>query len=179
MEMQLFPAAAIATEPLDVGPTSKLSLVDVVARPQGAAFTAGVCEVFPGDAVDFDYDGDAAVCYMLEGEITLREGDETQAVQARRRRLHPAERRARRLLEHRVVRQVLLRDLPTLALIAGRAACLRARRPTPRRGGASTAPPRRFRLPEGTLGPNAASRGAEAGQRAVRRGPASRCIDRG
>ncbi len=78
MEMQLFPAATIATEPLDVGPTSKLHLIDVVAQPQGAAFTGGVCEIWPGDAVDFDYDEDAAVCYMLEGEITLREGDESR-----------------------------------------------------------------------------------------------------
>ncbi len=78
MEMQLFPAGSIVTEPLDVGPASKLHLVDVVARPQGAAFTGGICEVFPGDPVDFDYDDDAAVCYMLEGEITLREGDESR-----------------------------------------------------------------------------------------------------
>ena len=73
MEFHLVPAAEIATEPLDVGPDSKLHLVDVIDRTQGAPFCAGVCEVFPGAPVDFDYDDDAAVCYMLEGEITLTE----------------------------------------------------------------------------------------------------------
>lgn len=73
MESHLVPAAEIATAPFDVGPDSKLHLVDVIDRTQGAPFSAGICEVFPGAPVDFDYDNDAAVCYMLEGEITLSE----------------------------------------------------------------------------------------------------------
>jgi ethanolamine utilization protein EutQ (cupin superfamily) len=73
MEFHLVPAAGIATEPLDVGPDSKLHLVDVIDRTQGAPFCAGICEVFPGGPVDFDYDDDAAVCLMLEGEIRLNE----------------------------------------------------------------------------------------------------------
>ena len=79
MEFHLVAADAIATAPLDVGPDSKLNLVDVIDRTQGAPFCAGVCEVFPGSPVDFDYDDDAAVCYMLEGEVTLAEDGETRA----------------------------------------------------------------------------------------------------
>jgi len=78
MEFHLVPAAEITTEPLDVGPESKLNLVDVIDRSQGAPFSAGVCEVFPGSPVDFDYDEDAAVCYMLEGEIVLSENGESR-----------------------------------------------------------------------------------------------------
>ncbi len=78
MELSLVQAADICAEPLDVGPESKLHLVDVIDRTQGAPFTAGVCEVYPGAPVDFDYDDDAAVCYMLEGEITLTENGDTQ-----------------------------------------------------------------------------------------------------
>jgi ethanolamine utilization protein EutQ (cupin superfamily) len=79
MEFQLVAADAIATAPLDVGPDSKLNLVDVIDRTQGAPFCAGICEVFPGAPVDFDYDDDAAVCYMLEGGVTLAEDGETRA----------------------------------------------------------------------------------------------------
>ena len=78
MDMQIVPADAIVTEPLDVGPDSKLHLTDVIAQAHGAPFTAGVCEVFGGAPVDFDYDDDAAVCYMLDGEITLTEGGESR-----------------------------------------------------------------------------------------------------
>jgi len=78
MESCLVAARDIAPEPLDVGPDSKLHLVDIIDRTQGAPFCAGVCEVFPGAPVDFDYDDDAAVCYMLEGEITLSENGESQ-----------------------------------------------------------------------------------------------------
>ena len=79
MELQHVPAAEIATESLDVGPDSKLHLVDVIDRTQGAPFCAGVCEVFPGAPVDFDYDDDAAVCLMLEGDIVLSENGERRA----------------------------------------------------------------------------------------------------
>jgi ethanolamine utilization protein EutQ (cupin superfamily) len=76
MEPVLVSRANIETEALDVGPDSKLNLVDIVGRTQGAPFTAGICEVFRGAPVDFDYDDDAAVCYMLEGEITLAQNGE-------------------------------------------------------------------------------------------------------
>jgi len=79
MELHHVPAAEIATESLDVGPDSKLHLVDVIDRTQGAPFSAGVCEVFPGAPVDFDYDDDAAVCLMLEGDIVLSENGERRA----------------------------------------------------------------------------------------------------
>ena len=78
MELHLVAADAIATAQLDVGPDSKLNLVDVIDRTQGAPFCAGICEVFPGAPVDFDYDDDAAVCYMLEGELTLAQDGETR-----------------------------------------------------------------------------------------------------
>jgi ethanolamine utilization protein EutQ (cupin superfamily) len=78
MKLYLIPAAEIATEPLDVGPDSKCSLVDVIDRKQGAPYCAGICEIFPGAPVDFEYDDDAGVCYMLEGEITLSENGESK-----------------------------------------------------------------------------------------------------
>jgi ethanolamine utilization protein EutQ (cupin superfamily) len=76
MEAKVIAKAEISTEPLEVGPESKLNLVDVVDRSLGAPLTAGICEVFRGAPVDFDYDNDCAVCYMLEGEITLSENGE-------------------------------------------------------------------------------------------------------
>jgi ethanolamine utilization protein EutQ (cupin superfamily) len=78
MEMQMIKAAKVVTEALDVGPTSKLWLTDAVAQPQGAPFSAGICEIWPGDPVEFDYDIDAAVCYMLEGKIVLTEDGVSQ-----------------------------------------------------------------------------------------------------
>jgi ethanolamine utilization protein EutQ (cupin superfamily) len=77
MEAIVIEKAKVATEPLEVGPESKLSLVDVIDGSHGAPITAGICEVFRGAPVDFDYDNDCAVCYMLEGEITLAENGET------------------------------------------------------------------------------------------------------
>ena len=79
MDFHLVSAAEIKTEPFEAGPDSKLNLVDVIDRTQGAPFCAGVCEVFPGSPVDFDYDDDAAVCYMLEGEVTLSENGESRS----------------------------------------------------------------------------------------------------
>ena len=76
--MLLFRKDDIVTEPLDVG-EGKFNLVDLVAQPQGAPLTAGMAEIWKGAPVDFDYDNDCAVCYMIEGEITLVEGDERHA----------------------------------------------------------------------------------------------------
>ncbi len=72
--MLLFTSSTIQTEPLDVG-AGKFNLVDLVSQAQGAPVTAGVAEIWPGAPVDFEYDDDCAVCYMIEGEITLTEGD--------------------------------------------------------------------------------------------------------
>jgi len=66
-------AAAIKTEPLVEPPDGRLDLVDVFDKASGAPFSAGMCEVYPGNAIDFGYDSDAAVCYMIEGSITLTE----------------------------------------------------------------------------------------------------------
>jgi ethanolamine utilization protein EutQ (cupin superfamily) len=74
MAVVLKKAKEIATEPLDVG-EGKLSLVDVIAQADSAPVSAGVCEVWASAPVEFDYDNDCAVCYMLEGSITLIEGD--------------------------------------------------------------------------------------------------------
>ena len=69
--------ADIQTEPLDVG-DGKLNLVDVFAQADGAPVSAGIAEIWHAAPVDFDYDNDAAVCFMLEGEVSLTENGETQ-----------------------------------------------------------------------------------------------------
>jgi len=79
MEFHLVPGSDISTEPLDVGPDSKLHLVDVIDRTQGAPGNTSQRPAQNGAPVDFDYDDDAAACYMLEGEITLSENGETRA----------------------------------------------------------------------------------------------------
>lgn len=74
--MLLFASDSITTEPLDVGEGGKFNLVDLVSKAQNAPISAGMAEIWPGAPVDFEYDDDCAVCYMIEGEITLTEGDE-------------------------------------------------------------------------------------------------------
>ena len=76
MALVLKKSAGIATEALDVG-EGRMSLVDVVARPEGAPVTAGVAEIWHAAPVEFDYDSDCAVCFMIEGEIELTENGET------------------------------------------------------------------------------------------------------
>ncbi len=76
--MLLFRKDDIVTEPLDVG-EGKFNLVDLVAQAQDAPLTAGVAEIWKGAPVDFDYDNDCAVCFMIEGEVTLVEGDDRHA----------------------------------------------------------------------------------------------------
>jgi ethanolamine utilization protein EutQ (cupin superfamily) len=73
--MLLFASKTITPEPLDVG-QGRFSLVDVVSQAQGAPVSAGVAEIWKSAPVDFEYDNDCAVCYMLEGEITLSESGE-------------------------------------------------------------------------------------------------------
>ena len=74
MAVVLKKANEIATEPLDVG-EGKLSLVDVIARPEQAPVSAGICEIWESAPIEFDYDNDCAVCYMLEGRVTLTAGE--------------------------------------------------------------------------------------------------------
>lgn len=76
MALVLKKAASIQPERLDPD-GGKLHLVDVIAQPEGAPVSAGVLEIWKSEAVEFDYDNDCAVCFMLEGEIELTEGDET------------------------------------------------------------------------------------------------------
>jgi uncharacterized cupin superfamily protein len=66
-------AKEIVTEPFDAG-EGKLSLVDVIAQPEQAPVSAGICEIWESAPIEFDYDNDCAVCYMLEGHVTLTEG---------------------------------------------------------------------------------------------------------
>lgn len=73
MEMRIVKASSITTEPFVTPPEGDLRLVDLFAQAEGAAFSAGVCEVRAGNAVDFEYDDDAAVCFMVEGTIFLTE----------------------------------------------------------------------------------------------------------
>jgi len=74
MAVVLKKAREIATEPFDAG-EGKLSLVDVIAQPEQAPVSAGICEIWESAPIEFDYDNDCAVCYMLEGRVTLTEGE--------------------------------------------------------------------------------------------------------
>lgn len=76
MALILKKAADIHTEPLDVG-DGRLNLVDAIAQPEGAPVTGGIGEVWHAAPVEFDYDDDCAVCFMLEGEIDLTENGTT------------------------------------------------------------------------------------------------------
>lgn len=72
MALILKKAVNFKTDPLDVG-EGKLSLVDVISQADSAPFSAGIAEIWDGAPVDFEYDDDAAVCFMLDGEIELTE----------------------------------------------------------------------------------------------------------
>lgn len=74
MAVVLKKASEFATEPFDAG-DGKLSLVDVIAQPEQAPVSAGIAEIWESAPIEFDYDNDCAVCYMLEGRVTLTEGD--------------------------------------------------------------------------------------------------------
>jgi ethanolamine utilization protein EutQ (cupin superfamily) len=74
MAVVLKKASGIVPEPLDVG-DGKLSLVDVIAQPEQAPVSAGMCEIWASAPVESDDDNDCAVCSMLEGKINLIEGD--------------------------------------------------------------------------------------------------------
>ncbi len=74
MAVVLKKAKEISTEPFDAG-EGKLSLVDVIAQPERAPVSAGICEIWESAPIEFEYDNDCAVCYMLEGRVTLTEGE--------------------------------------------------------------------------------------------------------
>lgn len=74
MAVVLKKAKEIATEPFDAG-DGKLSLVDVIAQAEQAPVSAGIAEIWASAPIEFDYDYDCAVCYMLEGSVTLTEGE--------------------------------------------------------------------------------------------------------
>ena len=73
MAVVLKKSKEIVTEPLDVG-EGKLSLVDVIAQAGGRAGLGRRLRVWASAPIEFDYDNDCAVCYMLEGSVTLTEG---------------------------------------------------------------------------------------------------------
>lgn len=80
MDSLLVKKASIVTEPLDCGEGNDLKIMDVIAQEQGAPFTFGIVDLEKSKGVEFDYDNDAACCYMLEGEITLTENISGEAM---------------------------------------------------------------------------------------------------
>lgn len=74
MAVVLRKASEIRTEPFEAG-EGRLSLTDVVSQPEGAPVSAGVAEIWASAPIEFEYDSDCAVCYMLEGHVTLTEGE--------------------------------------------------------------------------------------------------------
>ena len=73
MYMQLVKKADIALEDLDCGEGNNARIQDTIAQAQGAPYTFGVFELWESKGIEFDYDNDAACCYLLEGTITLTE----------------------------------------------------------------------------------------------------------
>lgn len=76
MAIVLKKRADIHPETLE-GEAGRIDLVDVIAQPEGAPFSGGIAEIWHSAPIDFEYDEDGAVCFMLEGRITLTEGDST------------------------------------------------------------------------------------------------------
>ena len=74
MTIVLKKARNIVTEPF-VAIDAKLSLVDVVGSLEDAPFTAGICELWASTPITFERDDHAAVCFMLEGQATITEGE--------------------------------------------------------------------------------------------------------
>ncbi len=46
----------------------------MIAQPEQAPVSTGICEIWESAPIEFEYDNDCAVCYMLEGRVTLTEG---------------------------------------------------------------------------------------------------------
>lgn len=66
-------ASDIHIERLDDIGEGKMSLCDAIAQPEGAPFTAGICEIWHGVPVPFEYDEHCDVACILEGELELEE----------------------------------------------------------------------------------------------------------
>lgn len=80
MDMYLVKKANVVTEDLDCGEGNSAKIQDTIAQPQGAPFTFGVFEMKDSEGIEFDYDNDAACCYLLEGAITLTENTTGESV---------------------------------------------------------------------------------------------------
>ena len=91
MAVVLKKASEFATEPFDAG-DGKLSLVDVIAQPEQAPVSAGIAEIWESAPIEFDYDNDCAVCYMLEGRGDAHRRGHAAGLRAWRRGLRAAAR---------------------------------------------------------------------------------------
>ena len=61
----------VKIEYLETGKGNHVNLQDVFGKSEGAPFTFGMYEMEPSTGVEFEYDGDGAVCIGLEGTMTL------------------------------------------------------------------------------------------------------------
>lgn len=61
----------IKMEYLETGEGNHVNLQDVIGKPEGAPFDFGMYEMEPSKGVDFEYDGDGAVCLGLVGTMLL------------------------------------------------------------------------------------------------------------
>lgn len=73
MDSVLVKKADITAEYLDCGEGNDFKIVDIISKSHGAPYTFGLVEMGRSKGVEFEYDDDAGCCYMLEGEITLKE----------------------------------------------------------------------------------------------------------
>ena len=80
MQVILKKASEIQTDPFDAG-DGRISLVDIIGRPEIAPFSAGMAEIWKSAPIEFEYDSDCAVCFMLEGEVTLTEEGQSMSFQ--------------------------------------------------------------------------------------------------
>ncbi|HHX14198.1 MAG TPA: hypothetical protein GX726_04495 [Clostridiales bacterium] len=63
----------IKLEYLDTGEGNKFFIDDTVGKNHNLPFTFGIAEVHPSVGIDFDYEGDGAICLNLEGTIRLED----------------------------------------------------------------------------------------------------------
>jgi len=61
----------VKMEYLDTGEGNHVNLQDVFAKAEGCPFSFGMYEMEPSAGVEFEYDGDGAVCIGLQGTMTL------------------------------------------------------------------------------------------------------------
>lgn len=79
MAVVLKKAERIKTEPFDAD-GGRLNLVDIISQADQAPVSAGVAEIWSSAPIEFDYDNDCAVCYLIEGQVTLTEDDTQYAL---------------------------------------------------------------------------------------------------